>query len=462
MATQHVIIGGGPAATNAMETIRELDKQALITLISDEPAHSRMALPYWLSAQIPSAHTHTADAAFFQQLNVDARIGQRVTAVDASGQTVTLTDGDKLAFDKLLIATGSSPLDLPVPGNELAGVQNLWSLDNTQQLLDSTKDVEQPRVLMIGAGFIGFIMLNAMHKRGWNLSVVERESHVLPRMLNADAAGMVTSWLTSHGIDLHCGAAVESIAEAADGSKTVTLDNGTTLSADVVIVAIGIKTNLGFLDGSGIETNQGILVNEQMQTNLPNIFAAGDVAEGPVLGSDQKAVHPIQPTAVDHGRIAGTNMAGETVSYRGSLSMNILDCCGLQTASFGQWDDASDDVLTISNPTDLVYRKLIWQEDQVVGALFAGRANDMGMLNDLGMVKGMLQTQARMGVWKQFLQENPFDIRRAYIAAGVPQQLVSATLLGRPSQPRQYRFGGEVSAVQANQSHTVFVETKSN
>ena len=199
-----------------------------------------------------------------------------------------------------------------------------------------------------------------------------------------------------------------------------------------------------------------------MQTNLPNIFAAGDVAEGPVLGSNRKEVHPIQPTAVDHGRIAGTNMAGETVAYRGSLSMNILDCCGLQTASFGRWDDPSDDVLTISNPTDLVYRKLIWQEDQVVGALFAGRANDMGMLNDLGMVKGMLQTQARMGAWKQFLQENPFDIRRAYIAAGVPQQLVSTTLLGRPSQPRQYRFGGAVSAVQANQSHTVFVDAKSN
>ncbi|MAV36662.1 MAG: hypothetical protein CMJ59_14545 [Planctomycetaceae bacterium] len=462
MATQHVIIGGGPAATNAMETIREFDNQAGITLISDEPAHSRMALPYWLAAQIPPEHTHTADAAFFDQLNVDARIGQRVTAVDPSGQTVALTDGSSLSFDKLLIATGSSALDLPVAGSELAGVQNLWSLDHTQRLLNATEGVEQPRVLMIGAGFIGFIMLNAMHKRGWQLSVVERESHVLPRMLDSEAAGIVQSWLTSRGIDLHCGAAVESIAEAADGSKTVTLSNGTTVSADVVIVAIGIKTNLDFLEGSGVETDQGILVNAQMQTNFPHIYAGGDVAQGPVLGSDQKEVHPIQPTAVDHGRVAGANMAGENVSYGGSLSMNILDCCGLQTASFGRWDDASDDVLTISNPADLVYRKLIWQEDRIVGALFTGRANDMGMLNDVGMVKGILQTQAQLGAWKQFLEENPFDIRRAYIAAGVPQKLVSTTLLGRSSRPRQYRFGGGSPTVKANPSHAVFVDTKSS
>ena len=318
MATQHVIIGGGPAATNAMETIREFDNQAGITLISDEPAHSRMALPYWLAAQIPPEHTHTADAAFFDQLNVDARIGQRVTAVDPSGQTVALTDGSSLSFDKLLIATGSSALDLPVTGSELAGVQNLWSLDHTQQLLNATEGVEQPRVLMIGAGFIGFIMLNAMHKRGWQLSVVERESHVLPRMLSSEAAGIVQSWLTSRGIDLHCGAAVESIAEAADGSKTVTLDNGTTVSADVVIVAIGIKTNLDFLEGSGVETDQGILVNAQMQTNFPHIYAGGDVAQGPVLGSDRKEIHPIQPTAVDHGRVAGANMAGEKTSPMGA------------------------------------------------------------------------------------------------------------------------------------------------
>ena len=459
MATQHVIIGGGPAATNAMETIRELDQQALITLISDEPAHSRMALPYWLSAQIPAAHTHTADAVFFQQLNVDARIGQRVTAVDPNGQTVTLTDGDKLAFDKLLIATGSSPLDLPVPGNELTGVQNLWSLDHTQQLLDSTKDVEQPRVLMIGAGFIGFIMLNAMHKRGWNLTVVEREDHVLPRMLDANAAGLVESWLAAKGVTVHAGAGVESIADG-EGGKIVSLSGGATVDADVVIVATGIRPNTDLASEAGIETDQGIIVNSRCQTSAEGVYAGGDVAQGPVLGGGANEIHSIQPTAVDHGRIAGANMAGHDAEYPGSLSLNILDVCGLQNASFGNWGDTSEDAVTISNAADHIYRKFIFTGDQMTGAVFVGEANDLGMLTDVGMVKGIMQTETDLGAWKGFLKENPFDVRRAYIATGVAATLAKTTLLGQKAQPRGFHFGGQAPQSAVDGSHAQLVSPK--
>lgn len=459
MASQ-VIIGGGPVATNAIETIRQFDNQSQITLICDEPAHSRMALPYWLSGQIPREHTYTSDDAHYSKFGVDAKIGVRVDAVDADGKSLSLSDGSSLGFDNLLIATGASPLPLPVPGADLNGVQNLWTLDHTQSLLDAIGTEAKPRVLMIGAGFIGFIMLNAMHKRGWDLTVVERETHVLPRMLDDGGAEIVQSWLTSRGISLHCGVSVKSISEGDDGAKIVELDNGTTCEADLVIVAIGIKPNKDFLDGSGIEMEDGVLVNDRLQTNYSNIYAGGDVAQGPVLGSDVREIHPIQPTAVDHGRVAGANMAGQAVEYPGSLLMNVLDNCGLQCASFGNWDDSGAEAMTISNAAGFVYRKLLWRDDQIVGAIFSGRANDLGMLNDVGMVKGILQTGTRFGPWKKYLSENPFDIRRAYVATGVAKKLAGVTLLGQPSRGRQYQFGGVRPTVSANQAHAAFVNTK--
>ncbi len=461
MAQHHVIIGGGPAATNALETIRIFDTEAKITLVSDEPAHSRMALPYWLAGNIPPEQTHTGDAAHFQKLGVETRFGVRVTGIEAAGNRVTLNDGRSLAYDNLLIATGSSPLAPPIAGTDLPGVQPMWSLAHTQQLLDATSGLEKPRVVLVGAGFIGFIVLNAMFKRGWDLTVVERESQILPRMLDNESAGFVGNWMTSKGVAVHTGTTVQSITAADDGSKRVHLENGDQIAADIVIIATGIKANLDLVAGAGIDADAGILVNDQMQSSVPNIYAAGDVAQGPVLFSDQRAVHAIQPTAVDHGRVAGANMAGEEIHYPGSLLMNVVDVCGLQTVSYGAWNDATAEATTISNPTNSIYRKLLWHDDRLVGAIFTGQADDLGMLTDIGMVKGILQTQTKLAAWKQFLQENPFDIRRAYIGAGVAQKLVETTLLGSATRDRKYHFRGAQAKATMGASHAQFVGTKS-
>jgi NAD(P)H-nitrite reductase large subunit len=458
----HVIIGGGPAATNAIETIREFDGgRSAITLVSDEPAHSRMALPYWLAGSIPETHTHTGDAAYFTRLNVATRFGARVAAIDPQGRTVTLSDGSALAFDTLLIATGSSPLRPAIPGADLPGVEPLWSLADTDRVLKYAASLRPagraPRVVLVGAGFIGCIVLNAMHKRSWQVTVVEREGRVLPRMLDAAGADHVLRWLATRGIPVHCGATVQRISERADGAKAVELSDGQSLVADIVILATGIRPNLDALSGSGIAVGEAILVNERMQTNFPHVYAGGDVAQGPVLFGGEKAVHPIQPTAVDHGRVAGANMAGRDVRYPGSLSMNVADVCGLQGASFGLWSDAAAEATTIDNPAGFVYRKLLWTDDRISGAIFAGRAGDVGMLTDVGMVKGMMQTQTRLGPWKTYLRLHPFDIRRAYVGCGVAARLAATTLLGRPAKARQFHFGSAEPKVPASAAHAVFV-----
>lgn len=456
----HIIIGGGPAATNAAETIRQFDNGVgQITLISDEPAHSRMALPYWVADHIPREKTYTGDVDYFRRLDVDAKIGHRVAAIDAVGKAVTLENGQSLHYDNLLVATGSTPVTPPITGVDLPGVQPMWTFAHAESVLNAAHGIARPRVVLIGAGFIGFIVLNAMFKRGWELTVVERESQVLPRMLDQDAAKTATKWLDQQGVDVHTGTSVQGITES-DGEKTVLLDNGSKLIADIVVIATGVRPNVDLVSDLGLDVDHGVIVNHRMQTSDPNIYAAGDIAQGPVLLSDQTAVHAIQPTAVDHGRVAGANMAGQSIEYPGSLLMNVVDVCGLQTASYGDWEDPQAEAMTMNNLPASIYRKLLWRDDQLVGAIFAGKHNDLGMLTDLGMVKGILQTQTRLGKWKDYLRENPFDIRRAYIGVGIAQKLAATTLLGHPSQARGFRFDNATPDVPLKASHAAYVGTK--
>jgi hypothetical protein len=176
--------------------------------------------------------------------------------------------------------------------------------------------------------------------------------------------------------------------------------------------------------------------------------------------SEQRSIHAIQPTAVDHGRVAGANMAGQDVHYSGSLLMNVVDVCGLQAVSYGAWDDTTAEVTTISNPINSIYRKLLWHDDRLVGAIFTGQADDLGMLTDIGMVKGILQTQTKLGPWKRYLIENAFDVRRAFIGAGVAQKLVQTTLLGSATKDRKYHFAGAEPKTTMGASHKQFVGTK--
>lgn len=461
MGQHHVIIGGGPVGLNAAETIRSIDQGASrITLVCDEPAHSRMALPYWLSGQFPRTHTHTADEATFGQLGVEPRIGRRAESIDPRGRTLTLDNRESIDFDTLLLATGASPVKLEIPGADEDRVQALWTLDDTQQLLDATQDLKRPRIAMIGAGFIGFIMLGAMHKRGWHLAVVEREPHVLPRMLDSRSAQVVQQWMTDQGISLHCDTTVRSIEGGPGREKTVHLADGDSIVADVVIVATGIRPNTQLAEQCELATDDGILVDHHMRTSVPHIYAGGDVAQGPALYEDRPAIHAIQPTAVDHGRIAGANMAGHDVAYPGSLLMNVLDACGLQCASFGAWADPSAEAMTITNPSGFIHRSLFWKGDQLTGAILIGRASDLGMLTDVGMIKGILQTQTPMGEWKDYLAENPFDVRRAFVATNVARRLTASTLLGRPSVPRTFRREDAAAGAPANPHHQVYVADK--
>jgi len=409
MAKRHVIVGGGPAGLYAIETIRELEGgESSLTLISDELPYSRMALPYYLAGEISEAHLLTGSEESFKKLNVEPILGRRVSSIDPQAKRLTLDDGAKVSYDDLLIATGASAVGLKIPGANLNGVCHLWTLDDAKRAL--TRARKGAEVVFIGAGFIGFIVLNALYKLGCRLRVVEVEDQILPRMLDRQSASLAERWLIEKGVEVSTGTTVQGIEEGPDGRKHLQLSDGLALTADLVIMATGIRANVDLVQGSGIQVNQGILVNDRMQTNVDDVYAAGDVAEGPDLLTGENAVHAIQPTAEDHGRVAGVNMAGLDVHYQGSLLMNILDVCGIHSSSFGLWKDGQSPTLSPSekgkdgreatvlvNPSRPIYRKLVWEEDRIVGAILLGPVDDTSMLNDVGMVKGLIQTKVPLG-----------------------------------------------------------------
>ncbi|MCS6924399.1 MAG: FAD-dependent oxidoreductase [Candidatus Binatia bacterium] len=464
--TRHVIIGGGPAGIAALETIRVLAGQAAsITLISDEPAYARMALPYYLARDIAEGQVLIGDQAYFARQGVEARLGVRVQQVDTQARTLTLSDGGMVSFDTLLIATGASPQRPPIPGIDQEGVYTFWTLDDARTVI--AKGHGTPEAVLIGAGFIGFIVLNAMAKLGWKLSVVELEDHVLPRMLDAQGAKAVEGWLRARGVVLQTGCHVREIARSGSGKLSLALSTGATLTADLVIVATGIRPNVEFLRGSGITIDEGVVVDDRMQTSIPGIYAAGDVAAGPDLlsgapggGPLRTAIHAIQPTAVDHGRIAGANMAGREVRYPGSLLMNVLDVLKLHCASFGRWQEAGREVTVVYNPTRPLYRKYVWEDDRLVGALFVGPSEDVTLLNDVGMAKGLIQTKQSLGAWAKYVRAHPTDLRRAYVGSGVANTLIQRTLLGAPARDRAYRVGGVQPPPWHKAPHALLVGTR--
>ncbi len=431
MPRRHLIIGGGTAGMNAMRTIREEEREpSEITLVSAERPYSRMVLPYYLDRSIAENHVYTATGPNLATWKVKTLIGRRVTALDTKVNAATLDDGSRIEYDDCLIATGSSAARAPVPGADGPAVHSFWTLEEARGVLVSVTPGRH--VVMVGAGFISFTILNSILSLGAKLTVVELAPRILPRMVDATGADLVEGWLKAHGVTVRTNVKLAKI-EDARGRKRLKFSAGPDVLADVVIMATGIRTNLDWLKGSGVTVNRAVVVDDHLRSNVPNVYAAGDVAEGRDLISGQPAVHAIEPTAQEHGRVVGANMAGRDVRYRGSLIINIVEVCHLDAASFGAWDDTKAEAMAGIKKDRTAYRKLLFTGDRLTGAIIIGRSNDIWTTNDVGMLKGLVQTGQPLGRYKEHLRRNPFDVKTAFIAAKTTSRLLPETVLGRPS-----------------------------
>lgn len=407
----HVIIGAGPAGVVAAETLRDRDPSAVITLIGDEkePPYSRMAIPYYLAGQIGEEGTHLRhDEGHFENLDIDV-IQARVEAVDPNGKTLQL-GGSVKSFDKLLVATGASPIRPAIEGLDLPGVHTCWTLEDARAITRLANRGEP--VVLMGAGFIGSIILEALVACGAQLTVVELEDRMVPRMMDETAGGMLKRWCEEQGVRVLTGTRIASVANTGHGLKVeLAGDEEKPLQASLVVVAAGVRSNIDFLKGSGIETDQGIRVNERLATNVPNVFAAGDVAQARDLSTGGYSVLAIQPTAVEHGRIAAQNMAGIETPHEGSLNMNILDTIGLISSSFGAWAGVpGGERATLSDAGRYRYLRLEFDGDRLVG----GQA--VGLTDHIGVMRGLIQTGLQLGYWKEKLMKSPERLAEAYVA----------------------------------------------
>ena len=412
---QHVILGAGPAGVIAAETIRKHAPADRIVLVGDEPEapYSRMAIPYLLIGHIGEEGTHLRHGAgHFEALRIERRQG-RAKGIDSGRKQVHLDDGSSLAYDRLLIATGSSSVRPPIAGMDLPNVHSCWTLADARAI--AQRAAKGKRVLQMGAGFIGCIIMEALAARGVELTVVEMGDRMVPRMMGPTAGGMIKEWCEAKGVRVFTGARVEAIEAAGDAMK-VKLAGGPTLDADLVISATGVKPNIGFLKDSPIKCLVGVLTDEHLQTSVGGVYAAGDCAEAFDIVSGKTIVSAIQPNAADQARVAALNMVGRRAVLKGVTQINVLDTLGLISTSFGHWQGVpGGEQVELTDRAAGRHLSLQFKDDVLVGC------NSIGWTEHVGVMRGLVEGQVKLGEWKQRLQRDPTLLMEAYLASAQGQ-----------------------------------------
>ena len=315
-----------------------------------------------------------------ERLRVDYRAGVAVEAVYPEQRQVSLKDGNYIDYDRLIIATGSR-LHAPLEGYDLPGVYNFKSLEAARLLVENVKAGEVDSALIVGAGFIGVEVAVLLNELGCTVTIIDK-LWVMPNILDEETAELVLDDLQNRGIVVreHTEALRFSGKARVEG---VELANGETLVADAYIAATGIKPNVSFLEGSGLDIGWGIRVDNRMRTNLPNIWAAGDVAETFDLMNGERYVHAIWPTATAQGAVVGRDMLGFSADYEGAERMNSMKHLGLPIMAVGE--KTGSEILRRRDGDKL--RKIFLDDGRIVGFRLAGDIRGAGTYRAL-MLKG--------------------------------------------------------------------------
>jgi len=406
----YLVIGAGPAGVTAAETLAKTDPRGEITLLRGEPGvpYARMAIPYLLSGRIQESGTHIRpDPGHYARCGIRLLEG-RAQSVDPLARRVTLADGRSLDYDRLLVATGSTPALQKIPGIDLPGVRTCWTLEDARFLLEQARPGLQ--VVQMGAGFVGCIIMQGLVSLGVDLTILVRSGRMVSRMMNPASSGMIRTWCEAKGVHIRVDTLPEAITLDQERLR-VHLGGGESLPADLYLCLVGVNPALGFLAGSGVASGTGILVDDTMQTSVPGIYACGDVAEFRDCLTGKSAVNAIQPNAVEQGRIAALNMAGRRATSRGSFAFNVLDTLGLISCSFGSWQgEPGGEHVEVSDPARFRYLRLEFQGDRLVGA------NTVGLTEHSGVLRGLIEGKVALGPWKQRLLRDPTQLMQAYLA----------------------------------------------
>ncbi len=384
----YVIVGNSVAAVGAIRAIRAQDQQGTITVVSRErhTAYGRPLISYLLGGVITEKGMPYLPENFYDQQRVNLLLATEVASVDTVAKRVLFTTGESLPYDKLLLATGGDPFLPPIEGMaDRDRVYTFTTWDDAAKLKAVSADIQ--RAVVIGGGLIGLKAAEGLNLLNKSVTVIELADRVLSSAFDRPAGKIVARKMRANGIDVITEDTVVRIEGEGATITGVTLKSGDFIPCDTVVVAIGVRPAAGFLKGSGVEVNRGIVVDDRMQSSVPDIFAAGDVAEARDFFSDQKNPMPIWPDAYIQGDIAGTAMAGAEKGYEGGLAMNSIEFFKVSTISMGVTnprDPVEYDILTFLDSDNYQYRKIVLDKaGHLVGAVLVGNVDRAGIFAGL-------------------------------------------------------------------------------
>lgn len=363
---KYVIIGNGVAGTTAAANIRKIDSEGEITLLSDEnyPFYSRIRLIDFLCGETDKRGLLLHKDAWYEKNNIRLLLSTPVIDIDKEKKEIIIKSEHRLKYDKLLIATGGLSFTPHIPGSDKQGVFTLRTLKDATDIKDYAKKAK--RALLIGGGLLGIEAGNSLRKIGLQITVVEFFPRLLPRQMDRDGAEILKAQMEKMGFIFFLNAKTREIL-GDSAVKGVVLEDGTMLDCDMVIISAGIKPNTALAEKIGLKINKGLPVNNRMETEFKDIYAAGDLTE------HKGIIYGIWPAAEEQGKIAGVNMAGGNATYTGTTPSNVLKVAGIDMIAAGDIDaEGTLESIIKKDRENCIYKKLILRENTITGCILYG------------------------------------------------------------------------------------------
>ncbi|MFX1501914.1 MAG: NAD(P)/FAD-dependent oxidoreductase [Promethearchaeota archaeon] len=406
--TRYAIIGGGPAGATAALEIRKNDIEGEITLISDEDYqfYKRSKIINLISASCSEDDLFLKGKKVYDENNIRF-INDHVDRIFPQDQQILLKNGDIFDYDYLLIASGGSPIILPWKGVELEGIYTLYNLEDAKKVAEQVCNAE--RVVIIGGGAIAMKALQNFKKIGLDISIIEKASHLWPIGFDRKIARIVEKKITENGIKVYLNEEVSEFRGENNKVSSVVLKGGQEIPADLVVITIGIKSNIDFLKDTGIKVDKGVLVDMHMRTNIQNIFAAGDVAQIYDPLYENPILHPTWGNAKEQGKIAARNMSGGNIIYRGTIPIQTIKIFDFTAIAVGITHSKKnfDEISLVSFKREIT-RKFIMKDDHLIGALVLGKNINKKMLKPI--LKNAVFNQISIKDYRGLFLENDIDL----------------------------------------------------
>lgn len=382
---KHVIIGNGIAGVSAAEAIRQVDPSAAITLIGDEtfPPYSRPMISHVLEGSQPHAKLPIRSKRFYDDLQIAPLLGQRATGIDVDERQVILADGTRVDYERLLIAAGADPRPVKAEGLNLKKIFYMRTEAQAKAQVEALAGAR--RAVVLGGGLVGFKAAYGLLRRGLAVTMLITSGYPLSMQVDPVAGKMILDELVRHGLTVEVGVSVSAFEGNGSVQGAVT-DAGTRLACDLVIIGKGVLPVRDFVPKEKIAVDLGIVVDQFLETGVPGIFAAGDVAESVDIARGCRWVNALWPEAASQGRVAGLNMTGRRVAYPGSLGRNVMRIFDLDVLTVGLAnppDDAGCRILQTGGATNGLYRRLVLKDGILVGAVLINRIEQGGVLRAL-------------------------------------------------------------------------------